>query len=81
MKNPNRVSARKAANARQAQYLEETTQDDGRRDAHRPKFLKWLRGKVGGNAAERAAMKDASRKVGQPYQRVQHRPQARSHRG
>jgi len=81
-KNPSRLSQRKTAASRQEQYVEATTLPDGQRDRNRPKFIKWLRGKFGMTVYERQGGKvTAEVKVGAPYQRVQHRPQARSHRG
>lgn len=84
MKNPQRVSQRKTSSARAAQYHEEMTKldDAGNRVVQHPvKFIKWLRGKFGMTVAERQGAKPIDSKVGAPYQRVQHRPQARNHRG
>lgn len=73
MKNPQRIAQRKTAAARQAEYAELEPDKNG----HKPKFVKWLRGKFGWTVAERQGEKPAEVKVGAPYQRVQHRPPAR----
>lgn len=95
MKNAQRLSQRQTAARRQAQYVEETTEEvptgqvteDGpvmitRRVKDRPKFIKWLRNKFGMTVFERQGGKLDIRdvKVGAPYTRVQHRPPARGGR-
>jgi len=77
MKNPQRISQRKTAAARQTEYSE-TEPPEGQ---NKPKFIKWLRGKFGMTVAERFGAKPIDAKVGAPYQRVQHRPQAKNARG
>ena len=89
MKNPQRISNRKKAAERQAEYLEATTEtiptgavtEDGeqvmitRRISDRPKFIKWLRGRFGMTVFERMGGKPglSEAKVGAPFTRVQHR--------
>ena len=74
MKNAQRGSQRKTAAARAQDYADLD-------DPAKPKFIKWLRGKFGMTVAERFGGKPIETKVGAPYQRVQHRPQAQTRRG